>query len=311
MRALLIMGPTASGKSALALALAQRLDAEIVNADAAQVYRDLRILTARPLPEEEQAAPHHLFGHIDAAERFSVGRWVAAATQVLAEIKARGRRAIVVGGTGLYFKALTEGLADAPAIDPELRAALLARLKTDGPQSLYAELAEVDPETARTLGPRDGPRVVRALEVWKTAGVSLTTLQAASVRPPLAADEWAGIALWPDRSQVYRAIDARFAVMVTDGALDEARALLRRGLDPDLPAMKSIGAAELMEHLRGELKLDKAVEKACRDSRRYAKRQYTWMNGQMKAWPRLEVMDPEQRVHDALSLLTGVDRAAM
>jgi tRNA dimethylallyltransferase len=307
MRALLIMGPTASGKSALALALAQHLGGEIVNADAAQVYRDLRVLSARPGPEEAALVPHHLFGHVDAGEAYSVAKWLADATPVLNDIAARGRTAIVVGGTGLYFKVLTEGLNQAPAADPKLRAELIARLKQDGPQSLYAELAQVDPASAKILGPRDGARVLRALEVWKTTGVSRQALSGSS-DPVLEEGAWAGLALWPDRSRLYPAIDARFAVMVTDGAMDEARALMMRGLDPDLPAMKAIGVPSLIAHLRGQMKLDAAVAQACRDSRRYAKRQYTWMNGQMKAWPRVTGTDLPQRVDEAVKLLSkGVE----
>lgn len=299
------MGPTASGKSALAQALAARLNGEVVNADAAQVYRDLRILSARPTPEEEAEVPHHLFGHVDGAVRYSVAKWLADAVPVLDDIAERRRLAIVVGGTGLYFKALTQGLNEAPPPEPQLRAALLARLKLDGPQSLYAELAQVDPASAKVLGPRDGPRVLRALEVWHTTGVSLQSIRD-SGEPSLAEADWLGVTLWPERSVLYSAINQRFAVMMTDGAMEEARALMLRGLDPDLPAMKAIGAPSLVAHLRGEMKLEAAVEQACRDSRRYAKRQFTWINGQMKAWPRLAAADLQQRLEEVTKLL---DRA--
>jgi tRNA dimethylallyltransferase len=302
MRALLIMGPTASGKSALAQALAMRLDGEVVNADAAQVYSDLRILSARPPPWEEEAVPHHLFGHVDAGERYSVAKWLAHAAPVLDDITARGRLAIVVGGTGLYFKALTEGLNDAPPADPQLRAELLRRLKQDGPQSLYAELAQVDPASAKVLGPRDGPRVLRALEVWHSTGVSLQAIRD-SGEAMLGEGDWLGVTLWPERSALYTGINQRFTMMMTDGAMDEARALMLRGLDPDLPAMKAIGVPSLIAHLRGEMKLEAAVEQACRDSRRYAKRQFTWINGQMKAWPRLTATDLQHRTEEVVKLV--------
>ncbi len=309
MRAVLIMGPTASGKSALALALAERLGAEIVNADAAQVYRDLRVLSARPGAEEEARAPHRLYGHVDGAERYSVGKWLSAAQTAIAEIGAAGRLAIVTGGTGLYFKALTEGLASAPPPDPALRAGLLARLKADGPQSLYAELAQADPEMAATLGPRDGPRILRALEVYRATGISLRALQAA-MAPAMRAEDWLGVALWPERATLYAAINRRFDGMAAAGGLDEARALMIRGLDTDLPAMKAIGAPPLMAHLRGEISLDRACDKAKQDSRNYAKRQYTWIRGQMKSWRRITADRLEDRVEDVLAAIRGVDPVA-
>ena len=302
MRAVLIMGPTASGKSALAIALAERLGGEIVNADAAQVYRDLRIITARPGADEEARAPHHLFGQVDAAERYSVGKWLAAAAPAVIDIAERRKTPIVVGGTGLYFKALTEGLADAPPAEPELREELLARLRQDGPQSLYAELASLDPETAKTLGPRDGARVLRALEVWKTTGMSIRALQA-NTAPVLSEAQWIGVTLWPERATLYKAIEDRFSVMVSEGALDEVRALMARGLDPDLPAMKAIGVPDLIAYLRGEIKLEKAVERAQRDSRRYAKRQYTWIRNQLAAWPNIGEVSPDARADRVLALL--------
>ncbi|MEJ0023211.1 MAG: tRNA (adenosine(37)-N6)-dimethylallyltransferase MiaA [Alphaproteobacteria bacterium] len=301
------MGPTASGKSALALAVAERIGGEIVNADAAQVYRDLRVLSARPSAEDEARAPHHLYGHVDGAERYSVGKWLTAAQAVIADLNKRGKIAIVCGGTGLYFKALTEGLANAPSAGPALRAELLARLKTDGPQSLYAELAQVDPEMAATLGPRDGPRILRALEVWRSTGVSLRSLQAAMV-PALAAEDWFGVVLWPERASVYGAINRRFDGMTGEG-VEEVRALMTRGLQPDLPVMKAIGVAPLVAHLRGEQSLEKAADKAKQDSRNYAKRQYTWIRGQMKTWRRITADEPDVRFEDAIAALRGVDPA--
>jgi tRNA dimethylallyltransferase len=284
MRALLIMGPTASGKSALALALAERLPAEIVNADSMQVYRDLRVLTARPTLEEEAQASHHLYGHVDAGERYSVGRWLADALAAITDIKARGKTPILVGGTGLYFSALTRGLMETPPIDADVREALQARLKADGAQALHAALAAVDPESAAKIDPNDAPRILRALEVFETTGASISAFQA-DTKPALAPDEWAGLALVREpRDALYASIDARFDAMLKAGALDEVQAMAARKLDPNLPAMKAHGAPALMAHLRGEIGLEAAAEIGKRDTRRYAKRQHTWIRGQMSDW---------------------------
>lgn len=301
-RVLLLMGPTASGKSALALALAEKLGGEIVNADSMQVYRDLRVLTARPSVEEEARAPHLLYGHVDAAERYSVGRWLDDALAAIAAIRARGALPIVVGGTGLYFSALTKGLAEIPAANPELREDLQRRLETEGSPALHAALASVDPESAARLQPNDAPRILRALEVWETTGQSIGVLQQAT-KPALARDEWAGLLLTPPREALYAAINARFDGMLGAGALDEVRALATRGLDPQLPAMKAHGAPALMAHLRGEMSLADAAAIAQRDTRRYAKRQFTWMAGQMEGWPNAPSAELEARMKQALSLL--------
>lgn len=302
MRALLIMGPTASGKSALALAVAERVGGEIVNADSMQVYRDFRILTARPSPQEEARAPHRLYGHVDAAELYSTGRWLAEALAAIAAIRGRGATPILVGGTGLYFKALTQGLADIPAADPDLRAALRERAAREGAPALHAELAARDPATAARLAPNDAPRILRALEVLETTGESIGAFQAAT-HAPLAREEWAGLALAPARDALYAAIDARFDAMLAAGALDEVRAFAARRLDPALPAMKAHGAPALMAHLRGELSLAEAAEIGKRDTRRYAKRQFTWIAGQMPDWPRVSSPDIGERTSAALRLL--------
>lgn len=296
------MGPTASGKSALALALADRIGGEIVNADSMQVYRDFRVLTARPSREEEARAPHHLFGHLDADEIYSVGRWLAEALAAIAAIRARGAVPILAGGTGLYFKALTQGLADIPAADPAIRAKLRVRYASEGAPALHGELARRDSVTAARLEPNDFPRILRALEVLETTGENISALQA-QTNPALARDEWAGIALAPPREALYAAIDARFDVMLEQGALEEARAVARRELDPALPAMKAHGAPALTAHLRGELSLAEAAAIAKRDTRRYAKRQFTWMAGQMGDWTRVEEVWLEARVAAALRVL--------
>lgn len=301
-RALLIMGPTASGKSALALAVAERIGGEIVNADSMQVYRDLRVLTARPSIEEEKRAPHHLYGHVDAAALYSTGRWLDDVLAAIASIRARGATPILVGGTGLYFKALTKGLADIPAADPEARAALRARAEREGAPALHAELAARDAVTAARLQPNDTPRILRALEVLETTGESISALQA-NTKPALAREEWVGLALTPDRAALYASINARFDDMLAAGALEEVRAFAARSLDPALPAMKAHGAPALMAHLRGEMKLSEAAEIGQRDTRRYAKRQFTWIGGQMPDWPRVTEADLDRRVAYTASLL--------
>mgnify|MGYP000882931737 CR=1 FL=1 len=302
MRALLIMGPTASGKSALALALAGALNGEIINADSMQVYRDFRILTARPSAAEEAQAPHHLYGHVDAAALYSVGRWLTDACAAIDAARGRGRTPILVGGTGLYFKALTQGLADIPAADPETRAALRDRARKEGAPALHAELAARDSITAARLQPNDAPRILRALEVLETSGESISALHA-NTTPALARDAWTGLALTPPREALYAAIDARFETMLSAGALDEARAFAARALDPALPAMKAHGAPALIAHLRGEISLAEAAAIAQRDTRRYAKRQFTWIAGQMPDWPRVAETAPGARLAAARALI--------
>ncbi len=285
MRALLIMGPTASGKSALALALAQRIGGEIVNADSMQVYRDLRILTARPSAADEAAVPHRLYGHIDGAERFSVGRWLQQALAAVADIRGRGATPIIVGGTGLYFTALTRGLAEIPPIDETIAASLQARLAADGPASLHRTLAEVDAAAAARIQPGDPQRILRALAVFETTGAPLSEWQ--SRTSPLLKN-WRGWVMeTPDRAALRAAIAARFDAMLGDGALDEVRALAARALPGDLPVMRALGVHELMAHLRREMTRAEAAQAAILASGQYAKRQETWARGQFGGWPRI------------------------
>lgn len=307
-RALLIMGPTASGKSALALALAEALDGEIVNADAMQVYADLRVLTARPTPAEEAAAPHHLYGVVDGASRHSVGRWLDDATAAITTIRARGKVAIVVGGTGLYFKALTEGFREAPPTTEALHEAFSALLQAEGPRALYARLAAADPETAARLNPADTVRILRALAVHELTGRPQSAFQDRGA-PRLDPGSWQGVLLWPDRADLYAAIEARFGAMLEAGALKEAERLAARALDPSLPVMKAHGAPALMRCLAGELTLAEAGAIAVRDTRRYAKRQFTWMAGQLAGWPRLPEPALESRRAHILAARALLDRA--
>ncbi len=281
---MLIAGPTASGKSALALTLAQALGGTIINANSMQVYRDLRVVTARPTPEEEARVPHLLYGHVDAAENYSVGRWCVEAGAALAAVERAGRLPVLVGGTGLYFKALTRGLAAIPPIPSGIRSAVRARLEAEGIAALYAELGERDPATASRLMPSDRARVTRALEVVLATGRSLTDWHRQGMKPVLAADSAIKIFLDVDRAQLYRRIDARFDAMLAAGMLDEVRALGGRGLDAALPAMKAHGVPWLLRHLKGEIDLAAAVEGGKRDTRHYSKRQATWFRHQPPDW---------------------------
>jgi tRNA dimethylallyltransferase len=278
---ILIAGPTASGKSALALALAEKLGGAIINADSMQVYRDLRIITARPTPEEEVRVPHRLYGHVDAAENFSVGRWCSEIADVLAAAQRDARAAIVVGGTGLYFSALTQGLAAVPPIPAPIRNEVRARLASDGVEALHAELTQRDPAAAARLMSGDRARVTRALEVVLATGRSILQWHEANMPARVDAALAAKIFLMPDRDVLLRRIDARFDAMMAAGAMDEVRALAGRHLDPNLPAMKAHGVPWLIRHLNGEIALAEAIEGGKRDTRQYTKRQATWFRNQL------------------------------
>jgi tRNA dimethylallyltransferase len=290
-KAVLIAGPTASGKSALALALAQKTGGVVINADSMQVYRDLKVITARPTSDEESRVPHHLYGHVDAAVNFSAGAWVADAAMVLADLHAQSRLAIFTGGTGLYFKALTRGLSAVPPIAPEVRDGVRARLERDGVETLHAELAQRDPASAERLKPRDRTRIARALEVVEATGRSLTDWHRDGLPPLLPPGTFSALFLAPDRDQLYARIDARFDTMLKAGALEEVAALGARHLDPLLPAMKAHGVPALLRHLAGEITLDEAATIGRGDTRHYAKRQFTWFRHQL---PEFEWVKPEE-----------------
>ncbi len=294
-RAVLIAGPTASGKSGLALALAEALGGVIVNADSMQVYRDLRILTARPSAEAEARVPHRLYGHVDAAETYSVGRWLRDVEPVLAEAFRAGRLPILVGGTGLYFKALTTGLAAIPPVPAALRAGLRARLAAEGAPALHAELGECDPESAAKIRSQDGVRIARALEIFRATGRTLSDWHRASMPALLDLAATVNVFLNPDRTELYRRIDARFDAMIAAGALEEARALDARGLDPLSPALKAHGVPWLRQVLAGRLTLAAAAIEAKQDTRRYAKRQFTWFRHQLPGLP--WIADDRAREH--------------
>jgi tRNA dimethylallyltransferase len=301
-KAVLIAGPTASGKSALALELAQKTGGVVINADSMQVYRDLLVITARPTPEEEAKVPHRLYGHVDAAVNFSAGHWVADAAAVLAEVRAQNRMPIFVGGSGLYFKALTRGLSAVPPIPPEIRQGARARLERDGVEALHAELAQRDPATAERLKPRDRTRIARALEVVEATGRSLTDWHREGLPPLLPPGQFRALFLAPDRDQLYAQIDARYDAMLAAGALEEVAALAARHLDPLLPAMKAHGVPVLIRHLKGEITREAAAAIGRADTRHYAKRQFTWFRHQL---PEFEWVKPEEAAGWLIGVIPG------
>lgn len=300
--AVLIAGPTASGKSALALRLAEALGGEIVNADSMQLYRELRVLTARPTPADEGRVPHHLYGVLSVAEACSAAQWAEMAAAKVREIGARGRLPILVGGTGLYFRALTEGLAPIPDIPDTIRAEVRGEVEARGPEVMHRELARHDPALAARVPVTDPQRIARGLEVARATGVALSAWQEAEGAPPLRGP-FARIVLTADRDWLVARCDARFDAMMAAGALDEVRALAALDLDPVLPAMKALGVPGLLAHLNGETTLDEAVAAAKSQTRAYAKRQATWMRTQMIAWKAFSAQDLESNIHQILSFI--------
>lgn len=303
-RVLLIAGPTASGKSALALEAAEAFGGEIVNADSMQVYADLRVLTARPGPEDEARVPHHLYGVLDGSEVCSAARWAAMARTAIEAIATRGRLPIVVGGTGLYFRALTEGLSPIPEIPDINRQAARVLVEELGAPGAHAYLAERDPATAAQLRPSDPQRIARALEVLAATGRGLADWQREPGAGALAAD-YVRCVLMPPRAYLAERVRTRLERMVAEGALAEVRALVARGLDPDLPAMKAVGVGPFARHLAGELSLEAAVEAAAAQTRRYVKRQVTWARTQMIAWNILDAQEMESQRVEIFRLLSN------
>ena len=296
--AIVVAGPTASGKSALALAIARAFDGVVINADSMQVYRELRILTARPGPAELALAPHRLYGVLPAAERCSAGRWRRMAEAAAMEVA--DRLLVFTGGTGLYLRALTEGLSDIPPISEEVAEAGAAKLSALGPGGLHAELAALDPVMAERLAPSDSQRIFRAWTVRHSTGRSLADWQAI---PPRDAWPCLTLILLPPRNALYSACDARFARMVEQGALEEVRALLDLGLDPALPAMRAVGVRELAAVLEGNATLETAVAAAQQATRRYAKRQMTWIRHQMPASRIVEAQFSERILPEIFNII--------
>jgi tRNA dimethylallyltransferase len=304
-RAILIAGPTASGKSALALELAERFGGVVINADSMQVYRELRVLTARPAPEDEARVPHALYGHVPGGEAYSVGRWATDAAQAIARAREEGRRPIIVGGTGLYFRALLEGLSPIPPIPAELRARWRRRAAEEGAADLHRLLAERDPGTAARLAPGDTQRLVRALEVLDATGRPLSTWQQLPGTPILVAEETVRLVLMPERAELHRRCAARFQAMLERGGLDEARRLASLGLDPALPAMRAIGVRPLLRHLADEIDRETAVREAIAETRQYVKRQATWLRRNMIAWRSIVAQEAETMTGDDFSFVDG------
>ncbi len=279
--AVLIAGPTASGKSAFAIFVAERCGGVVINADSMQVYRDLHVLSARPDDADEARVPHRLYGHVSAGQEYSTGDYLRDASAVLAEVRAAGRVPVFVGGTGLYFRALTEGLVATPEVPEAVRRRVAAIPAAD----LHDELARCDPQAAARLGPADVPRLMRALEVVLATGTPLVDWQRqAQAAPVLAQGGWEGVFLAPDREVLSQRINARFNMMMDMGALDEVRALLALGLPENRGVMKAHGVPHLVAHLEGLISREEAIQRGQGDTRRYAKRQMTWARKFMADW---------------------------
>jgi tRNA dimethylallyltransferase len=291
--AILITGPTASGKSALALRFAAETGGAVINADSMQVYDMLRVLTARPLDEEMEGLPHHLYGHVPATGVHSTGEWLRDVTALLPRLRAEGRLPIFVGGTGLYFKALTGGLSDMPEISQDIRCRVRLRMKEEGAETLHAELAGRDPTVAAALQPSDGQRIVRALEVLEETGRSIGEFQGKPgpmVIDPARARKFVVL---PDRDVLRDRINRRFEQMFDSGAVEEVKALMAQHPDPAVPAMKAIGVPQIIDMMNGRMTAEEVVERASALTRQYAKRQMTWFRNQMDdSWERIDPGQP-------------------
>lgn len=275
----------------MAIRIAQATKGVVVNADSMQVYRDLGIITARPTAAEEASVPHRLFGMVDGATNFSVGAYVEAARGVLREAEEEHRLPVFVGGTGLYFKALTEGLSQIPAVSDAVRETVRARCEGRGTGDLHRDLAAADPVMAARLRPGDRLRIMRALEIHAETGQSLSVFQGQRQPGPLAGHQLTCLFLNPERALIRARIDARFVAMMDTGALDEVAALRQRRLDPMLPVMRAHGVPGLIAHLDGTLTLDEAIVRGQADTRAYAKRQMTWFRHQMEGWIAVDLAD--------------------
>ncbi len=297
-RAVLIAGPTASGKSALAIEIARRLDGVVVNADSMQVYADLRILSARPSEAEEALAPHRLYGHVDGAVNYSAMRYAADVAALLPELWEQGKLPILVGGTGLYFKAVTEGFSAMPPVPEAVRSAFRARAEGAATEALHAELAALDPLMADRLRPSDRLRIMRAIEVHLATGRSLASFQGEREPGPLDGMALLRLFVSPSREDVRARIDRRFEAMMATGALEEVARLRERGLDPLLPIMRAHGVPGLIAHLDGEISLEEAIARGQADTRAYSKRQVTWFRHQMAGW---QAVAPEAALETALA----------
>ncbi|MCW0981277.1 tRNA (adenosine(37)-N6)-dimethylallyltransferase MiaA [Agrobacterium sp. BT-220-3] len=287
--AILITGPTASGKSALALRLARERGGVVINADSMQVYDTLRVLTARPSEEEMEGVPHLLYGHVPASSLYSTGEWLREISALLSDLRTQERFPVIVGGTGLYFKALTGGLSDMPAIPDEIRDRLRSRLVEEGPTFLHAELSRLDPAMAEGLQPGDGQRIVRALEVIEATGKSIRDFQKASGPVIIDPERAQKFVVLPERPVLHDRINRRFETMMESGAVEEVKALLALNLPPDATAMKAIGVSQIADMLAGRMSEAEVIEKSAAATRQYAKRQMTWFRNQMGPdWTRIQ-----------------------
>lgn len=287
--AILITGPTASGKSALAVRLAAEHGGVVVNADSMQVYDTLDVLTARPRPQGMAGIEHRLYGHVPAGAAYSTGDWLREATAIVAELRAREALPVFVGGTGLYFRALTGGLSDMPVIPEAIRSHLRGRLAGEGAEALHQALAARDPQTAARLKPGDGQRIVRALEVLEATGRSISAFQAATGPAVIDAERAEKIVVLPDRAVLAARIDRRFSEMLASGAVAEVEALLALDLPPAMPVMKAIGVPQITAMLAGTMSAAEVVERGAAATRQYAKRQMTWFRNQLdESWRRID-----------------------
>ena len=302
-RYLMICGPTAAGKSGLALALAEQAGGVVINADSMQLYADLRVVTARPDPQDEARAPHRLYGVIDGGERASVAAWLEMLAGEVAAARATGRLPIIVGGTGMYLQAALQGIAPIPAVPQDIHAACLTQLADQGGTAFRAELATLDPTTADRLFDGDSQRLVRAMGVVRATGRPISAWQADPHEGALAGAA-VTIAVVPPRDQTYQRIDQRFEAMMTSGAVAEVETLLKRRLDPSLPVMKALGVREIGAMLAGEISRDRAMELACRDSRHYAKRQMTWIRNNFNAEIMISEKHSESMMQGIFSILS-------
>ncbi len=303
LRPILIAGPTASGKSALALAIAERTGGTIINADSMQVYRELRVLTARPAAADEARVPHALYGFVSANEAYSAGRFVRDAAAAIARARGEGRRPIIVGGTGLYLKALLEGLSPIPDVRDDVREHWRGAAERLGAGALHNELQARDPVMAARLAPSDTQRIVRALEVMQSTGRSLSEWQDLKGEPVLNEADTVRFVIRVDRALLHARANARFGEMMRDGAVEEVRAMSEMQLDPALPAMRAIGVRPLLQLLDGEIGSAEAAALAQAETRQYVKRQETWLKSHMISWNPIEAKEMESSMRDIFAFI--------